>query len=128
MSRNMVAYFFFIKMYYCNIIHFKNLFSIIIKNMNLLEKKEFIKITKNNIFNMYDKNFNKKYVRKYTIDYYLNLMFELINDINNWYSLSKLNFYKPLQKKDNTLPIFHWKTIQNLYNKWANDGIFKKRI
>jgi len=92
--------------------------------MNLIQKEEFIKITKNVINNIYKDNFEKKYIRKYTIDYYLNLMFELINDVNNWHSLSKLNIYKPVLKKDNTLPNYHWKTIQNLFNKWSNDRVF----
>ena len=94
--------------------------------MNLIQKEEFIKITKNVINDIYKDNFDKKYRKKYTIDYYLNLMFELINDINNWHSLSKLNIYKPVLKKDNTLPKYHWKTIQNLFNKWSNDEVFNK--
>jgi DNA-directed RNA polymerase len=51
--------------------------------MNLIEKEEFIKITKNNILNFYKEDFNKKYKRKYSINYYLNLIFEFINDVNN---------------------------------------------
>ena len=57
--------------------------------MNLIEKDRFITITKNNILDIYKEDFNKKYKIKYSIDYYLNLIFELINDVNNWNSISK---------------------------------------
>jgi hypothetical protein len=93
--------------------------------MNLAQKEEFIKITKNNILNFYKDNFEKKYKRKYTIEYYINLMFELINDVNNWHSISKLKIYNPIIKKNNNVPKYHWKTVQNLFNKWSHDGIFK---
>jgi hypothetical protein len=93
--------------------------------MNLFEKKEFINITKKNILEFYKENFDKKYKRKYTIDYYLDLMFELINDVNNWNSITKLKIYNPIQKFNNNIPKFHWKTVQNLFNKWSDDGIFK---
>ena len=93
--------------------------------MNLIEKEEFIKITKNNILDFYKEDFNKKYKRKYSIDYYLNLIFELINDVNNWNAISKLKIYNPIIKNNNKIPKYHWKTVQNLFNKWSRDGIFK---
>jgi hypothetical protein len=93
--------------------------------MNLIEKEEFIKITKNNILHVYKDNFDKKYKRKYSIDYYLNLIFELLNDVNNWNSISKLKIYNPIIKNNNNIPKYHWKTVQNLFNKWSHDCIFK---
>lgn len=93
--------------------------------MNFIEKDKFIEITKNNILKVYKDDFDKKYKRKYTIDYYLNLMFELINDVNNWHGISKLKIYNPINKNNNHIPKYHWKTVQNLFNKWSKDGIFK---
>ena len=43
-------------------------------------------------------------------------MFELINDINKWETIKKLNIYKPLEKKDNKIPKYHWKSVQNLFS------------
>jgi len=106
-----------------NAIQLNFIYSVFI--MNLSQKKIFIEIAKKNIETFYKDNFDKKYRRKYSIEYYLDLIFELINDVNNWYSLSKLNTYKPIPKKNNEKPKYHWKTIQNLYNKWSNDNIFK---
>ena len=48
-----------------------------------------------------------------------------LGDVNNWHSISKLKIYKPVIKKDNTIPNYHWKSIQNLFNKWSDDNIFK---
>ena len=95
------------------------------KYMNLIEKDKFITITKNNILDIYKEDFNKKYKRKYSIDYYLNLIFELINDVNNWNSISKLKIYNPIVKNNNNMPNYHWKSVHNLFNKWSRDGIFK---
>ena len=63
---------------------------------------------------------NDKKKRKYSIDYYLNLMFELINDTNNWNLISKLKIYNPINKKDISVTKYHWKTVHNLFNKWTN--------
>ena len=92
--------------------------------MNTLKKEIFITIMDDTILKYYNNSFIKKYKRKYTIKYYLNLIFELINDINTWSALQKLNIYKPINKNNNTIPNYHWKTIMNLYNKWCKDNIF----
>jgi len=94
--------------------------------MNLSEKNKFIKITKNIILSTYEQQFLCNYKRKYSIEYYLNIMFELINNINNWNTINKLIDYKPIFKYDKTIPKYHWKTIQNQFIKWSSDGIFKK--
>ena len=93
--------------------------------MNISNKEIFIEITKKVILKFYNYKISKKYNRKYSIEYYLNLMFELINNVNNWNTIQKLKIYNPINKFDNTLPKYHWKTIQNLYDKWCNDNIFK---
>jgi len=93
--------------------------------MTLIDKEIFMKIIKNVIIKFYKDNFEKKYKRKYTIEYYLELIFELINDINKWDAIKKLNIYKPLKKKDNKIPKYHWKSIQNIYYKWCKDNIFQ---
>lgn len=93
--------------------------------MSEINKEIFMKIMKNVITKFYGENYEKKYKRKYDIDYYLELMFELINDINKWETIKKLNIYKPLKKKDNNIPKYHWKSVQNLYYKWCKDKIFQ---
>ena len=48
---------------------------------NISEKNEFINITKKVIMTTYISS--DKYHRKYSIDYYLNIIFELINDTSD---------------------------------------------
>ena len=76
--------------------------------MNISNKEIFIEITKKVILKFYNYKISKKYNRKYSIEYYLNLMFELINNVNNWNTIQKLKIYNPINKFDNTLPKYHW--------------------
>ena len=46
------------------------------------------------------------------------MIFELINYVNNWNSISKLKIYNPIVKNNNNMPKYHWKSVQNLFNKW----------
>ena len=54
--------------------------------------------------------------RKYKLDYYLNSFLLLLNDVNNWKTLSIINHN---HKK------FHWKTVYNEFCRWSKDNIFK---
>jgi hypothetical protein len=53
--------------------------------------------------------------RKYNLDYYLDCFILLLNELNNWKTLTKI--------KSNNIK-FHWKTVYNEYRKWCNDNIF----
>jgi hypothetical protein len=39
------------------------------------------------------------------------LIFEFINDVNNWNAISKLKIYNPIIKNNNKIPKYYWKTI-----------------
>lgn len=64
-------------------------------------------------------NINRnRYKVIYSNEYYLQMIFNVFNDINNWKSLSKLKDYKSNFK-------FHYKTIHNKYKYWCDNNIFK---
>ena len=55
---------------------------------------------------------------KYSNEYYLTMIFYMLNDINNWKFLSKLKNYSSETK-------YHYKTIYNKFCLWTRLGIFK---
>lgn len=82
-------------------------------NLNLLTKLCLNEIDKINI------NINKKrYKPKYSNEYYISMIFNLLNDINNW------KFLKNIKKCVSTFK-FHYKTIYNKFRYWTNKNIFK---
>ena len=78
---------------------------------------------KNKIFNLFKKYIlffaHKKYPnirkRKYSLEYYLDNFYLMLNDLCRWESL------KLIHKDANK---YHYKTIYNEYNRWSNDNIF----
>ena len=56
--------------------------------------------------------------RKYSLQYYLDKFFLLLNDMVTWKSLKYTYDYHNNNK-------FHWKSIYNEYNRWAKDNIFE---
>jgi len=83
---------------------------------------ELIKIFNKIIDKTYSKNNHKKY---YLNDYYLINIFEMLNDINKWETLTKLKSYEPILI-NNKFAKSHFDTIRKKFIKWSNDGIFKK--
>lgn len=55
---------------------------------------------------------------KYSNEYYLNMIFYMLNDVNNWKFLSNLKQYTSVNK-------YHYKTIYNKFRLWTDKGIFK---
>lgn len=55
---------------------------------------------------------------KYSNEYYLTMIFFMLNDINNWKFLSNLKLYKSNYK-------YHYKTIYNKFCLWTSLDIFK---
>jgi hypothetical protein len=82
------------------------------ENICLLKKLIIDEINKLN-----NKNNNRIYKVKYTNEYYLNMMFEVKNNINNWKYLTQLKAYN--SDKQN-----HYKTIYNKFIEWTNQNIF----
>jgi len=82
---------------------------------------ELIKIINKIIEDKYPKNNHKKF---YSNEYYLINIFEMLNDINKWETLTKLKSYNPvfINKK---VAKTHYDTIRKKFIKWAKDGIFK---
>ena len=83
--------------------------------------KQFINIFDEIIKNKYKQTKHKVY---YSNEYYLNNIFEMLNDINKWNMLKKLKIYNPVCI-NNKIAKFHFKTIENKYKKWCNDNIFE---
>ena len=80
-----------------------------------------IKILTKIIDDKYPKNNHKKF---YSNEYYLNNIFEMLNDINKWKTLTKLKSYEHVIINDKIAKTHH-DTIRKKFVKWANDGIFK---
>lgn len=59
-----------------------------------------------------------KYKTKYTNEYYLNMIFYMLNDVNNWKFLSELKMYKSENK-------YHYKTIYNKFRLWTSLNVFE---
>jgi hypothetical protein len=69
----------------------------------------------------YKINKHKKY---YSNEYYINHIFEILNDANKWKILSNFKSYEPVLI-NNKLAKSHFDTIRKKFVKWNNDGIFK---
>lgn len=70
----------------------------------------------------YKPNKHKKY---YSNEYYLINIFEMLNDINKWKSLTKLKTYNPILINNNNKSKSHYDTIRKKFIKWSKDNIFK---
>ena len=55
---------------------------------------------------------------KYDNQYYLTMIFFMLNDVNNWKFLSNLKIYKSNYK-------YHYKTIYNKFCVWTSLNVFK---
>ena len=55
---------------------------------------------------------------KYDNQYYLTMIFFMLNDVNNWKFLSNLKIYKSNYK-------YHYKTIYNKFCLWTYLNVFK---
>ena len=81
------------------------------------------------IIEILDKIITKKYKKTkhktyYSNEYYLINIFEMLNDINKWKTLTKLKTYNPVII-NNKEAKSHYETIRKKFNKWSNDGIFE---
>lgn len=72
-----------------------------------------IKILTKIIDDKYPKNNHKKF---YSNEYYLNNIFEKLNDINKWKTLTKLKSYEPVIINDK-IAITHHDTIRKKFVK-----------
>ena len=68
------------------------------------------------------KNRHVKYKNKYTNEYYINMMFCLLKDVNNWNFLQNIKGYGENNK---SIPKYHYVTIKNKFNEWSKKGIFE---
>lgn len=83
-------------------------------NFDLLMKCCIDEINKKNIF----KHPKYKSKVKYSNEYYLTMIFYMLNDVNNWSFLSKI--------QDSKLKCrYHYKTIYNKFRLWSSLYIFK---
>lgn len=64
--------------------------------------------------------------REYSLEYYLDMFLLVHNDVVKWKSLQLTKKYNPKKYKNNLdlSKDYHFKTIQNEFNKWANLNIF----
>ena len=81
------------------------------------------------LIDIFNKVIEKKYKKTnhkiyYSNEYYLTNIFEMLNDINKWETLTKLKSYNPviINGKESKN---HYDTIRKKFNKWCNDGIFE---
>lgn len=70
------------------------------------------------IIQIAEKKYPKVRERTYSLTYYLKNFELVLSKLVQWESLKLIKGY-PVNK------IFHWKSIQNEFNKWSNDNIFK---
>ena len=69
--------------------------------------------------NKLNENINRnRYKVKYSDRYYLNFILLILNDVNNWFFISKLKDYNSNFK-------YHYKTIYNKFLYWSKKDIFK---
>ena len=54
---------------------------------------------------------------KYSDEYYLTMIYYMLNDVNNWNFLSNLKLYKSKNK-------YHYKTIYNKFRLWSSKNVF----
>lgn len=83
-------------------------------NLNLLMKCCLDEINKKN------KHIHPKYKSniKYSNEYYLTMIFFMLNDVNNWKFLSNLKSYNSKYK-------YHYKTIYNKFCLWTSLNVFR---
>ena len=62
--------------------------------------------------------FGKGRSRTYNFEYYLNMFLLVLDDVTKWKSLTKTKIY-------NSDKNFHYKVIQNEFNRWTKYDIFK---
>ena len=55
--------------------------------------------------------------RIFSLEYYLNHFCELLNDVNKWKALSKLQTITSTKT-------YHWKLIQNEFYRWDKHNVF----
>jgi len=55
---------------------------------------------------------------KYLNTYYLNFIFNVLNDVNNWFFILKLKDYNLKYK-------YHYKSIYNKFLHWSKNNVFK---
>ena len=55
---------------------------------------------------------------KYNDEYYLIMIYYMLNDVNNWKFLSNLKLYKSNYK-------YHYKTIYNKFRLWTSLNVFE---
>jgi len=68
--------------------------------------------------NKLNKHINRKrYKVKYSDQYYLNFIFYVLKDVNNWFFISKLKNYNSKYK-------YHYKTIYNKFLFWTKNNVF----
>ena len=79
-------------------------------------KDAIFKVYKSCVLEIANNAYKEVRKRKYNLDYYLNSFLLLLNDVNNWKTLSIIN---QNHKK------FHWKTVYNEFCRWSKDNIFK---
>lgn len=73
------------------------------------------------VVNKIDVSKQKRYNLKYTNEYYVDMIFLLINKINSWPTLTDIKNYG----FDRKIYKNHYKTIYNKFNKWTKEGVFK---
>ena len=66
-----------------------------------------------------DKTFIVKRKHKYGNEYCLKMFKYMLNQINQWSSLALLNDYEGLSQ-------FHYKYLNQVFNKWSSNDIFSK--
>ena len=62
--------------------------------------------------------------RDYDLEYYLNMFNFIQNDVVKWKSLKNLKDYKPKKENKDNDKGFHYKSIQNEFNRWSHLDIF----
>jgi len=82
-------------------------------NLKILFNCCLIEINKLN--NHRHQKYNKKI--KYNNEYYLMMIYYMLNDVNNWKFLSNLKLYKSKCK-------YHYKTIYNKFRLWTTQNVF----
>jgi hypothetical protein len=70
--------------------------------------------------NKINKSRHHKYYKKikYSDEYYLTMIYYMLNDVNNWNFLSNLKLYKSKYK-------YHYKTIYNKFRLWTSQKVFE---
>lgn len=62
--------------------------------------------------------------RYYSLEYYLDMFNFMQNDVVKWKSLENLKIYKPKKEGQDNNKGFHYKSIQNEFNRWVKLDIF----